>query len=150
MPQPLRASRARDLPGAGERPEPRAVDPAPLLGEWVNFDRASRGMARLVISATVSGSGSASNGGMTVHAFGAGAPAPVDWGEVPGAPFADGVGLDAGVAFTADYEFHGHRVTLACYLNKRLLVVDAYTRFADGSGRAAYFARDHFYIPSSS
>ena len=41
-------------------------------------------------------------------------------------------------------------MTLACYLNKRLLVVDAYTRFADGSGRAAYFARDHFYIPSSS
>ena len=136
----LRSARNRDLPGAGEQLEGRAIDPAPLLGEWVNFDRASRGMARLVISA--------SGGGMTVHAFGAGSPAPVDWGEIPGAPFADGVALDAGVAFTADYEFPGHRVTLACYLNKRLLVVDAYTRFADGSGRAAYFARDHFYIPS--
>ena len=138
---PLRASRTRDLAGAGERPEPRAVDPAPLLGTWVNFDRASRGMARLVIAA--------SEGGMTVHAFGAGSPGPVDWGEAPGAPFADGVALHAGVAFTAAYEFPGHRVTLACYLNKRLLVVDAYTRFADGSGRAPYFARDHFYIPST-
>ncbi len=136
----LRSSRTRDLPGAGERPEPRAIDPAPLLGEWVNFDRASRGMARLVISA--------SDGGMTVRAFGTGAPDPVDWGEVPGAAFADGVTLAAGVAFTAAYEFPGMSVTLACYLNKRLLVVDAYTRFADGSGRSAYFARDHFYIPS--
>jgi hypothetical protein len=142
--QPLRASRNRDLAGAGERPEPRAIDPAPLVGTWVNFDRASRGMARLVISAN--------DGGMTVHAFGAGSPDPVDWGEVSGAPFADGVGLDAGVAFTAAYEFPGISVTLACYLNKRLLVVDAYTRFDprdDGGGRAGYFARDHFYIPST-
>jgi hypothetical protein len=141
--EPLRSSRRRDLAGAGERPEPPAIDPAPLVGTWENFDRASRGMARLVISAD--------NRGMTVRAFGAGAPDPVDWGEVPGAPFADGVALDAGVAFTAAYEFPGMSVTLACYLNKRLLVVDAYTRFepqADGGGRAGYFARDHFYIPS--
>jgi hypothetical protein len=38
-------------------------------------------------------------------------------------------------------------VMLACYLNKRLLVVDAYTVFQDGSGRSPYFQRDHFYIP---
>jgi hypothetical protein len=68
---------------------------------------------------------------------------------VPGAPFSDGVVLHAGIAFTAAYEFPGMSVTLACYLNKRLLVVDAYTRFQDGTGRAGYFARDHFYIPSS-
>jgi hypothetical protein len=45
------------------------------------------------------------------------------------------------------YDFGAARVTLACYLNKRLLVVDAYTTFHDGSGRSPYFARDHFYIP---
>jgi len=36
---------------------------------------------------------------------------------------------------------------LAAYLNKRLLVVDAYSTFTDGSGRANYFQRDHLYLP---
>ena len=54
---------------------------------------------------------------------------------------------DEAVAFRADYDLGFARVMLACYLNKRLLVVDAYTVFQDGSGRSPYFQRDHFYIP---
>jgi len=121
----------------------RIIDPAPLVGTWVNFDTASRGLARVVVS----GDGAGGSGNLRVRAFGAGSPAPVDWGEVAGEPFADGVTLQAAVGFTAVYGFGGMRVMLASYLNKRLLVVDAYTRFHDGSGRAGYFARDHFYIP---
>jgi len=34
---------------------------------------------------------------------------------------------------------------LAAYLNKRILVVDCYNTFKDGSGRCNYFFRDHFY-----
>ncbi|HKI02444.1 MAG TPA: hypothetical protein VKK31_10720 [Thermoanaerobaculia bacterium] len=136
----LRFARARDLPPEGEPLEGPALDPSSLVGTWVNFDAASRGIARLVIKDDGAG-------GMTVRTFGAGFDEPRDWGEVPGHPFSDGVALSPAVAFTALHHFGSRTVTLACYLNKCLLVVDAYTRFQDGSGRSGYFARDHFYIP---
>lgn len=131
--EPLRISRRRDLPEAGPR-SLGAVDLSPLVGTWVNFDAASRGIARLELADR--------DGELTVRVFGI-----ENWGEIPAFPFTDGVGLRAAVAFNAFYDFGSWTVTLACYLNKRLLVVDAYTRFQDGSGRSAYFARDHFYIP---
>lgn len=131
--EPLRISRARDVPKAGPRPL-APVDLASLLGTWVNFDLKSRGIVRLELAEKA--------GGLAVRVFGA-----AYWGEVPAFPFTDGVGLHAAVAFNAFYDFGGMKVTLACYLNKRLLVVDAYTTFQDGSGRSPYFARDHFYIP---
>jgi len=140
--EPLRSSRALDLPGVGPRPVGRILDPAPLLGTWVNFDAASRGLSRLLVS-----SATGQPGQIAVRAFGVGSPEPVDWDEVTGSPFADGVTLAAAVGFTALYDFGIMSVMLASYLNKRLLVVDAYTRFHDGSGRVGYFARDHFYIP---
>jgi hypothetical protein len=145
---PLQTSRARDLPPAGVPFQGPDVDPSPLLGTWVSFDAASRGLVRVVVAGDRDGNRDGDgSGGMTVRAFGAGFPEPLDWGEVPGQPFTDGVELSAAVAFTAHYDFGSHAVTLACYLNKRLLVVDAYTRFQDASGRSGYFARDHFYIP---
>jgi hypothetical protein len=131
--EPLRISRRRDVPEAGPRPL-ASVDLAPLVGTWVNFDPGSRGIARLELAER--------EGGLAVRVFGA-----ADWGEIPAFPFTDGVGLHAAVAFNAFYHFGGMRVALACYLNKRLLVVDAYTTFNDGSGRSPCFARDHFYIP---
>jgi hypothetical protein len=129
----LRIARRRDLPEPGPR-SLAPIDLAPLLGTWINFDKASRGIARLELSERDSR--------LAVRVF-----SPADWGEVQGFPFTDGVGLHAAVAFNAFYDFGEMRVTLACYLNKRLLVVDAYTTFHDGSGRSPYFARDHFYIP---
>lgn len=136
--EPLRISRRRDLPEAGPRPL-APVDLSPLLGTWVNFDVTSRGIAWLELAE--------GDGGLAVRVFGTAPPESIDWGEIPAFPFTDGVGLQAAVAFNAFYDFGSWTVTLACYLNKRLLVVDAYTRFQDGSGRSAYFARDHFYIP---
>ena len=130
----LRIARRRDLPEPGPRPVGRPMDLAPLVGTWVNFDKTSRGIARVELSDR--------DGGLAVRVFGV-----EDWGEVPAHPFTDGAGLHAAVAFNAFYELGEMRTTLACYLNKRLLVVDAYTTFLDGSGRSPYFARDHFYIP---
>jgi hypothetical protein len=137
----LRISRLRDRPAPGPWPAATAVDLAPLLGAWVNFDPASTGLARVETAR--------SGGGLTVRAFGAGANAesPRDWGEIPGAAFTDGVSLCTAVAFAALYDLGFARVRLAAYLNKRLLVVDAYGTFHDGSGRSPYFQRDHFYVP---
>lgn len=110
----------------------------PLLGVWVNYDQTSSGISRIEIGDW--------EGAPMVRVFGANRPAPVDWGEAVGAAFSDGTGSDA-VAFTASYDLPYVSVLLAAYLNKRLLVVDAYTVFTDSSGRASYFQRDHLYLP---
>jgi hypothetical protein len=136
--EPLRISRTRDrLDPAGPRPAVTAVDLSPLTGAWINFDERSTGIVRVEI---------ADQGGRLVtRTFGAGDSEPVAWGEAVGEAFTDGVTLRAAVAFRAAYDFGPLRVMLAAYLNKRLLVVDAYTEFLDGSGRSSYFRRDHFY-----
>jgi hypothetical protein len=136
--EPLKFTRLNDLPKSADRSRAEAaVDPSPLLGVWHSTNRATRGIVKLILSD--------SGGDFTVRAFGACEPSPVDWGAVTGAAFADGVGLRAGVGFKAVYEFGFMRTTLAAYLNKRILVVDAYNTFEDGSGRFNYFSRDHFY-----
>ena len=135
---PLRLSRARDLL-EGPRPLAHGADLAPLVGTWVNFDTCSTGVARLEM---------ADRGGrLVVRVWGTGSRQPCDWGEATGEAFTDGVGLHAAVAFRSVFELGFARVVLACYLNKRLLVVDTYTVFQDGSGRSPYFQRDHFYVP---
>lgn len=130
----LPSARRRDLPEPGPRPLGRPADLAPLVGTWVNFDPASRGIARVELWEQ--------EGQLALRVFGT-----EDWGQAEAFPFTGGVDLHAAVAFCAFYELGEMQVTLACYLNKRLLVVDAYTTFHDGSGRSPYFARDHFYIP---
>jgi len=160
-PAPLRLSRAKDLPrgavsacGAAHGAAAPAVDPGPLVGTWVSFDAATRGLVRVVVARR--------GGRLAVRAFGASSPAPQDWGEVVGDAFAggvegvegvdgvEGVGGAAAVGFTARYRFGFVDALLAAYLNRRLLVVDCYSVFGDGSGRSSYFSRDHFYQPAES
>ena len=135
----LRVSRLRDRPVPGGWPAAAAVDLAPLLGTWVNFDPGSTGLARVETAQR--------GGALAVRAFGAGVDGPCDWGEIRADAFTGGVGLRTAVAFTAVYDLGFARVRLAAYLNIRLLVVDAYSTFHDGSGRSPYFQRDHFYVP---
>jgi hypothetical protein len=166
MPAPLRLTRAKDVPRdaaaadrvdrvdrgeAALRSSAPAVDPSPLVGTWVSFDAATRGLVRVVVAHR--------GGRLAVRAFGASSPAPQDWGEVVGDAFAGGVdrvdgvgGVEgaAAVGFTARYRFGFVDVLLAAYLNRRLLVVDCYSVFGDGSGRSSYFSRDHFYQPAES
>jgi hypothetical protein len=115
------------------------VDPAPLTGTWVNFDRATRGVVRVVIAET--------EGAFTVRAYGACEPEPYDWGEVRGEVFAAGITEHEAVGFKSFYDFGFMETFLAAYLNKRLLVLDSYNIFKDGSGRSQYFFRDHLYQP---
>jgi hypothetical protein len=168
----LRLTRAKDVPAAAGLPGAAShgagpsrveaagaaaiVDPSPLVGAWESFDPATRGLVRVEIGSR--------GGRLLVRAFGAADPerdlqrvpawpreaAPADWGEVAGAAFADGVDGTAAVGFTAVYRFGFMDAMLAAYLNRRLLVVDTYAVFHDGSGRPAYFARDHFYQPAES
>jgi len=111
-----------------------AIDPAPLLGDWRNYDLTSRNIARLSVSQR----------GDDVILRITGVP-DVDWGETIASPFALTVAGGEAAAFRAAYDFGFLRIAILAYLNKRLLVVDAYSTFHDDSGRSSYFVRDHFY-----
>jgi len=132
----LRITCARDrLIGA---PPAAAVDPSTLVGTWLNYEPSSRGIYRVLITG--------SRGALAVRILGAGSPEPVDWGEAPAEAFAGDVASEEAVGWKAVYELEGRRTMILSYLNKRLLVVDAYTIFRDESGRSSYFSRDHFYL----
>ena len=106
------------------------IDPAPLLGEWLNYDAASRNIASLTIFGR--------DDTIVLHITG--------WGEATASPFALTTAGGEAAAFRASYDFGFAKIAILAYLNKRLLVVDAYTTFHDDSERSSYFARDHFYL----
>ena len=108
-----------------------------LVGHWVNTNKATRGIVRLFLSY--------GDGKFMAQAFGACLPTSCDWGVVPGELYSDGVESDSAVGFRAFYDFEFMETMLAAYLNKRILVVDSYNTFKDGSGRPRYFSRDHFH-----
>jgi hypothetical protein len=111
------------------------IDAAPLLGDWINYDTSSRNIAGLTIVRR----------GDAVILRITGAP-DVDWGETPIDAFSLTTAGGEAASFRAAYDFDFARIAILAYLNKRLLVVDAYTIFHDGSGRSNYFARDHFWL----
>jgi len=111
------------------------IDPSPLLGEWLNYDVASRNISQLTLAQR----------GDDIALRITGVP-DIDWGETIAYPFALTVDGGEAVAFKAAYDFGFVTIAVLAYLNKRLLVVDAYSTFNDDSGRSSYFARDHFYL----
>ncbi|MEA2327162.1 MAG: hypothetical protein QOE68_2121 [Thermoanaerobaculia bacterium] len=111
------------------------IDPSPLLGQWINYDTSSRSIAGLTI---------AQRGEIVILRI-TGAP-DVDWGETSIDPYSLTTAGGEAAAFRAGYDFKFARIAILAYLNKRLLVVDAYTTFHDDSGRSNYFARDHFWL----
>jgi hypothetical protein len=111
------------------------IDPTPLLGQWINYDTSTRNIAGLTI---------AQRGEIVILRI-TGAP-DVDWGETSIDPYSLTTAGGEAAAFRAGYDFEFARIAILAYLNKRLLVVDAYTTFHDDSGRSNYFARDHFWL----
>src|SRR5437016_11435100 len=73
------------------------VDPLPLTGTWLNTDKRTGGITKLVLTQN--------EGDLMVRAFGACDPAPCDWGEVRGEAFSSGIGSPEGMAFTVFSEF---------------------------------------------
>src|SRR5207248_691119 len=106
------------------------IDPTPLLGEWVNYDVDSQNIAQLMIARR--------DDDILLHITGV---PDTDWGETTLSPFALTVAGGEAVAFRAAYDFGFLHTHILAYLNKRLLVVDAYTTFHDSSARSSYFAR---------
>ena len=134
----LKYTRTRDRSTSDPGPRhSRKVEPSDLVGTWVNTDKETRGISRLVLSNI--------DGTLTVQVFGACCPEPCYWGEVKTSIYSIGVDSQRAVGFKAYYDFQFMETVLAAYLNKRILVVDSYNVFKDESGRARYFWRDHFH-----
>lgn len=133
----MRLSRRMDRPPPDVAPA-TAVDPAPLLGAWRSFDPDTRGVVALEVAA--------GNAGLVVRVTGAWEGGGRDWGEAAAQAFAAaGFAAPGAVAFHARYDVGEVETLLAAYLNLRLLVVDAFTRYHDGSGRAPVWSRDHLF-----
>lgn len=113
------------------------VDSTPLAGTWLNTDRATRGIAKMILTNR--------DDVLLVRAYGACAPSLCDWGEVEGAAFSGSVSSSEGMAFTATYDFGFMETSLAVYLKGGILVLDSFNTFKDGSGRANYFSREFFH-----
>jgi hypothetical protein len=126
---------AGDDPGDGAGAFPGTVDLAPLLGSWRNTYRDSKGIRRFVLARQ----------GDRYLLRGWGVLRDEDWGTVPVVPHAPHVASRQPAGFLARYDFGFSRVTLAVNENKGLLVVAAFTTFADGSARSSYLTREFFY-----
>lgn len=110
------------------------VSPAALVGTWVNVNKATRDLIKVVISA----SGTA----LSVEAYGACSPTPCDWGKVSGLAYAANVSSSAAVAFSAHYTFSFAQVILTGHLQGSELIVESFTQFTDGSGRSNMYNSD--------
>src|SRR5262245_39717540 len=75
--------RVEDRVPEGVTPPGRALDAGPLVGAWFATDERATGVMRLMLGQR--------GDRFYVRAFGAGDPAPYDWGEVPAVTYGAGV-----------------------------------------------------------
>lgn len=121
-----------------DRQSPAEIDPSPLLGEWINTNRSTRGIVKAVISCQ--------SDDLFVRILGASSPSPCDWGEARvDTLYSSSVqSLDA-MALTATYNFGFLETRIEANLSLGLLVIANFNTFRDGSGRSNYFSREFFY-----
>jgi hypothetical protein len=104
------------------------IDLRPLLGDWINYDERTTGILTVTISDR--------RGVLMVQVM--------DWDVTLGAAFGSRDEPDEACGFAAHYRRDDGTVLIAAYLNKRLLVVDAYRELT--GGRSNHFQRDHLYL----
>lgn len=132
----MQHTRTNDLPPPGATVPP-ALEFGHLLGTWHNTNEASRDMDRLVLSER--------DGALVVRVYGALEPEPSDWGEVVARPCSAGVTVAEVSGFEAEYVFGFMRTYIAAVHNRGVMVIHAYNRFTDDSGRPPYFSKEFFH-----
>ncbi|HEY6352081.1 MAG TPA: hypothetical protein VI636_22015 [Candidatus Angelobacter sp.] len=109
-----------------------------LPGTWLNTNKDSRGIVKVTIA--VKGPK------FLVRAFGAGEPAPSDWGEVEADHiYASSTSSRVAAGFTTWYDFDFSQIHLQANWNQGLLVLAGFASFKDGSKRSNYFSREFFH-----
>jgi hypothetical protein len=138
-PPPPGISRGRDRRDA---PAHGAVDPATMIGRWVNFDRNAPGITEVTVSGDP--------GRLAVVVGELGPHGIRRWPEVPVFVVAENTGGGPAIGFVASGDLFGersegpHTGTLCAYLNRGLLTVD--THVADFNGQAHTMTRTHLHL----
>ncbi|MEJ3745746.1 hypothetical protein WEI85_20940 [Actinomycetes bacterium KLBMP 9797] len=114
-----------------------SLDHAALLGGWRNTDDSAGGVQRIVLTG--------SPDGLRLRAFGAGRPAPHDWGETEACGYAPAPGRPAAWAFTATYDNGARRAHVWGYLKSGLLVLTTYHAFPGAGWPVPYWTREFFH-----
>jgi hypothetical protein len=109
-----------------------------LTGVWLNTNRASRGITKVVI--TLQGHK------LFVRVFGTDDSASYDWGETEAEHiYANSISSQAAAGFSARYHFEHSEIHLQANWNQGLLVLASFTSFKDGGDRSNYFSREFFH-----
>ncbi len=113
-----------------------------FLGDWINSDARTSGLAQISCSVDASR--------LVVRAVGAGADGPRDWGEaLDVVVFASGVGSDEGSGLSGRYDFPFMVTRVQANLKGGVMVAVTYNTFIDGSGRRPYFMREFLTLAGS-
>jgi hypothetical protein len=118
---------------AESRPETAGqVEITPLLGTWLNSNHETRWIKKFSLARK--------GDAFTLRAFSAAEP--FDWGEREVSTYMDNIGE---LAFHAIYDLGFVESTLAANTNKGLIVIAAFHKFKDNSGRANFLCREFYY-----
>jgi hypothetical protein len=120
--------RSEEQPGTGA-----PIAPEPLLGEWVNTNSATRGIASAIL----------------VRIVAAGDSGTCDWGEAAASLFAADTSSSEAMAFSAFYDFGFMETQLQAHVRQGVLIIAKFDRFKDSSGRSNYFSKEFFYRAES-
>ncbi|WP_394846938.1 hypothetical protein LZC95_05660 [Pendulispora brunnea] len=116
------------------------LDVTGLLGTWVNCNVNSCGIVRADI-AYITGRGHA----LALRPYGGTEGGLIPWGSAPAAVLSDDVSSLRAIGLTASFDQGFQRVLVVGYLNRGHLSFETATIFTDGSARAPYLTRHHFY-----
>jgi hypothetical protein len=123
-------------PAPGQAPATE-LDLSSLIGRWKNTNSATRGISEIVISEA--------GKNLRVQTFGARASGPSDWGERDATTFAYHVTSDIVAGFELTYDFGSQEALVTAIHNRGVLVIHAYHRFKDGSGRSNFISKEFFH-----
>jgi hypothetical protein len=107
-----------------------------LIGDWVNSNPDTTGVARMTIAQ--------SGENLTLQVYAIGPDGLIDWGSVNIDLFAPAPSSTAVTGFTCVYDFGFAEVTLQAMILKGLIVLAQIHRFKDDSQRVDYFVREYF------
>ena len=141
MNQSLQFKQTSHLDPALVDPKSRTVDPAKLVGRWVNTNYETRGISEL----TVAHDGRK----FSVSLVAVGADGPIEWPRTDTEDFAnlEEEGGQRAVALIVNFNFGFMTTEMQIRVNKGVLVIVLFNEFLDSSGRSNYVAREFFYRP---
>ena len=122
---------------APDAPLAAKLDLSSLIGRWKNTNSATRGISHLVISED--------GKNLRVQTFGARVSGARDWGEGLATTYAYSAAGDIVAGFELAYDFGAQETLVTAIHNRGVLVIHAYHRFKDGSGRSNFISKEFFH-----